>query len=240
MSGGAPAPDDRRRCTAQRAGGRGPCRAWAIRGGTVCAVHGGRAPQVKAAAGRRLEEELAERRRSRALRALERRLGGSVPVADPAEELLRLLSETRANLEVLGDLVAELAPAPDVEALEAFRRAAVAWRDGERGDPPTPPAALYGPDHLGDARPHVLVTMYLEAIRDHARVAKMAADAGVAERAQALREGEAAAIAALIGGLLSDPRLGLSPAQRHQGRALAAERLRALEAENPDTVEVAA
>jgi hypothetical protein len=42
------------RCTAHRSDGA-PCRAWAIRGGRVCAAHGGRAPQVRAAARRRLE-----------------------------------------------------------------------------------------------------------------------------------------------------------------------------------------
>jgi hypothetical protein len=42
------------RCTAHRSDGE-PCRAWAIRGGRVCAAHGGRAPQVRAAARRRLE-----------------------------------------------------------------------------------------------------------------------------------------------------------------------------------------
>jgi len=42
------------RCTAHRTDGA-PCRAWAIRGGRVCAAHGGRAPQVREAARRRLE-----------------------------------------------------------------------------------------------------------------------------------------------------------------------------------------
>jgi hypothetical protein len=42
------------RCTAHRTDGA-PCKAWAIRGGRVCAAHGGRAPQVRDAARRRLE-----------------------------------------------------------------------------------------------------------------------------------------------------------------------------------------
>jgi hypothetical protein len=42
------------RCTAHRSD-VAPCRAWAIRGGRVCAAHGGRAPQVREAARRRLE-----------------------------------------------------------------------------------------------------------------------------------------------------------------------------------------
>jgi len=41
------------RCTARRQDGQ-PCRAMAARGANVCRVHGGSAPQVKAAAKRRL------------------------------------------------------------------------------------------------------------------------------------------------------------------------------------------
>ena len=41
------------RCTAHRSDGL-PCGAWSIRGGYVCRVHGGRAPQVRARAEFRL------------------------------------------------------------------------------------------------------------------------------------------------------------------------------------------
>lgn len=42
-------------CVAHRQDGE-PCRAYAIHGGTVCVVHGGRAPQVKRKASERLAE----------------------------------------------------------------------------------------------------------------------------------------------------------------------------------------
>lgn len=42
-------------CTAHRRHGRGPCGAWAVRGATVCRMHGGAAPQVRRAAAERLE-----------------------------------------------------------------------------------------------------------------------------------------------------------------------------------------
>lgn len=42
------------KCTAHRTDGQ-PCNAWAITGGNVCVYHGGKAPQVRAAARRRLE-----------------------------------------------------------------------------------------------------------------------------------------------------------------------------------------
>ena len=41
------------------------CNAYAIRGGTVCRMHGGAAPQVRAAAARRLFDERLERRAAR-------------------------------------------------------------------------------------------------------------------------------------------------------------------------------
>lgn len=43
------------RCTARKQNGE-PCRAMAARGATVCRVHGGSAPQVKAAAKRRIDQ----------------------------------------------------------------------------------------------------------------------------------------------------------------------------------------
>lgn len=41
-----------RRCTAHVVGTKRRCRAYAIKGGTVCVYHGGSAPQVRAAAQR--------------------------------------------------------------------------------------------------------------------------------------------------------------------------------------------
>lgn len=44
-----------RRCRAHKTNGD-PCPNWAIRGGVVCHVHGGRSPQVKRAAKERLND----------------------------------------------------------------------------------------------------------------------------------------------------------------------------------------
>jgi hypothetical protein len=46
----------RQRCTAHLSDGSRPCQRWAINGSTVCATHGGRAPQVKNSARERLAE----------------------------------------------------------------------------------------------------------------------------------------------------------------------------------------
>jgi len=52
------------RCTARNRRGE-PCQAWPIHGATVCVAHGGRAPQVRAAAAKRVTE-------AQALAALQR------------------------------------------------------------------------------------------------------------------------------------------------------------------------
>ena len=63
--------DDSRRCTAHLTDGSGErCRKAAISGGTVCATHGGGAPQVKRSARERLLEA-ADPAAARLVRALE-------------------------------------------------------------------------------------------------------------------------------------------------------------------------
>jgi|SRR3954462_13919463 len=46
----------RQRCTAHVSDGSRQCERWAINGSTVCATHGGQAPQVKKSARQRLAE----------------------------------------------------------------------------------------------------------------------------------------------------------------------------------------
>lgn len=47
---------ERQKCTAKSSRTGNPCQKWPINGGTVCRTHGGAAPQVKAAAEKRLED----------------------------------------------------------------------------------------------------------------------------------------------------------------------------------------
>lgn len=105
------------RCSATRRDGR-PCRAWAIRGGRVCRMHGGGAPQVRAAAERRTVEAKAER-------YLARRLGGELHV-HPLEAAEGLLARDVADVEALRELVAELPGTIDEEQVRAWAEGQVA------------------------------------------------------------------------------------------------------------------
>jgi len=80
-----------------------PCGLRPIPGGTVCAWHGGKAPQVKAAAERRL---LAAQITADATAVLAHE--GLEPVEDPLGELGKLASSAQAMMHALGARVNEL------------------------------------------------------------------------------------------------------------------------------------
>jgi hypothetical protein len=54
-----PATSPRAKCTAHSSRTGEPCKQWPVKGATVCKWHGGGAPQVRAAAERRLQEQQA-------------------------------------------------------------------------------------------------------------------------------------------------------------------------------------
>jgi hypothetical protein len=83
--------DDTPRCTAHSSRTGHRCRQRPMAGGTVCQTHGGRAPQVRAAAARRL---VTERVTADAAAILAHE--GVDPLADPVEALARLASEAQA------------------------------------------------------------------------------------------------------------------------------------------------
>lgn len=106
-------PPDERRCTAKanRTGER--CELWAMQGTTVCQIHGGRAPQVKAAARRRLVQAEAERE----LAKVEVRAIGDpvVELADVAAQALAMLEWAKAR--------ATKEDQPDADVLAVLERA---------------------------------------------------------------------------------------------------------------------
>lgn len=75
----------------------GRCRRDPLRGGTTCIKHGGSAPQVRAAAARRLDTARIEADRDAILAA-----EGAGPIEDPVEALAELTTEVLALKRALG------------------------------------------------------------------------------------------------------------------------------------------
>lgn len=96
--------DEARRCgaTSRQSGER--CKRAAIRGGTVCSMHGGKTPVIAAAAERRLAEQEAAKLLGRVWNP------DAAPVTDPVEALQVLAGRMRHSLDVLGAQLAEEGP----------------------------------------------------------------------------------------------------------------------------------
>ena len=76
------------RCSAKRRNGEG-CGAWAVKGATVCRMHGGSSPQARAAAARRVQEEKAAKAVQRLAQPIE---------TDPSQALLDLVSSAAGEV----------------------------------------------------------------------------------------------------------------------------------------------
>lgn len=98
MAAGPPLPNDEQRCTATSTGSGNRCRLFAIRGGTVCWKHGGRAPQVR----RKAQERLAMAEAEQSIRAELQRLGDVEPTTiDPVQTLLERVAIGSAMCRIL-------------------------------------------------------------------------------------------------------------------------------------------
>lgn len=93
------APGGDRRCKARSSRTGERCRQWAIKGGKVCPAHGGRAPQVAAAARRRVVEDQA---------AVELARLDVDPVTNPLEELSMLAGQAVAWKDMMAAKVNQL------------------------------------------------------------------------------------------------------------------------------------
>lgn len=163
-----------------------PCGNYAAIGQLVCHMHGARSPQALRAAKRRLAH----------LETVEEveRLGGHRIEVSPDEALTALIAEAAGNVAMLRALLSHLRQGT-----------------GRYGS-----EALISPDHLGDLAVHPLVDLY-NAERDRlARYSKLAGDAGIAERRQAVHEEQATFIAGVLRATL-DAVFGLLRAAASQG-----------------------
>lgn len=210
-----------RPCKARKTDGT-PCKNSAIRGGTVCLAHGGRAPRVRAKAAVRAELE-------------DWGLGKIDTLLDPGEVLLRLVSQSAARAERYARLLEEaydaaerLKTAHDAEELietpegiEETSAMQVARDDLRRIFTTGGVAALIG--HTYDSSKDGGIYATGEQIRGLAdleakerdRCASMAAKAvaaGLAKRQVELAERQGALIAQLV--LAAFDELGLTDEQR--------------------------
>ena len=180
-----------------------PCRNDAIRGGAVCGMHGGKAPQVRAAANRRLERERIE--------AMAARLGVPIEV-DPAAKLLELIWESAGNVEFYRSLAQRLSTPGEPELGDELGR-------------------LYAPmvhqtgTLTGESRAHVVVDLY-DAERDRlARLVQEALKLRLDERRVQMAESEGRELMRAVADAIAAAQL--TPEQAERFRRELATRLRA-------------
>lgn len=204
-------PAGKKKCKAK--GRNGPCNAWAIKGGDVCKMHGGMAPHVKRKAQERLEEAQANITLAKAMKQFS--LEGA---ANPGQVLLQELTHAWRTASWLRAKVAEL---PEHEA-------AGVMKTSEKYDEETGAWV-----HTYVAGVNVWVRLYAEWSERAAKMAKMALDAGIAERQIKIMEQQASMFATALYGVLKE--LGIDTGS---DETLAAVRRHMMELETIEIVEV--
>lgn len=182
------------------------CKRYPIAGGKSCPTHGSGNAVSKQAAARAVV-------RDRAL-AEARRLGGSLDV-DPHEVLLDAVREAAANVEVLRVEVAGLGVAVAPDGAIAVPEQRIEWDKGGTHVP---------------ARVHILVALYSEERDRLVKYAKLAIEAGVAERQVRVAEQQAQRLGQAFSRALDVAAEHLTPASREAVRLALAAELRRLPA----------
>lgn len=176
-------PSGKKKCKAKLKSGKG-CGSWAIKGGEVCRMHGGMAPQVKRKARERLEDAQARITLAKAMKEFS--LEGA---ANPGMVLLQELTHAWRTASWLRAKVADL---PEQDA-------AGVMKTSEKYDEETG-AWTY----IYMAGVNVWVRLYAEWTDRAAKMAKMALDAGIAERQIKIMEQQASLFASAMYGILKE------------------------------------
>lgn len=195
--------EQRGRCTAHNKDGSRH-KQPAIAGSTVCYRHGGAAPQVKAAANRRLAQQTALQWAQQELD----RVG--VSERTPLEHLEASLERAAQNF-ALWDLAC---------------RSLLGDSYGTGAEEGSLASQLVGRDRHGQLAIHPYVQERDQALQQWARISKYALDAGVSQRRVQIEQERANLIAVALRSTLAA--LGLTPELQQQGLTLLGERLRAL------------
>lgn len=177
--GGDPTAREKCTATAKRSGKR--CTHWPMHGSTVCAQHGGKAPQVMAAARRRLQEQAA--------REAAATLGVPREIA-PAAALLEEVHRTAGHVAWLGEVVAGL------------ERREVVWGLAEEIDRPLGEDGGGGVETKHKAGVNVWVDLYQRERKHLVWASKEAIAAGVNERIVKVVEQQGALLAGVISRIL--------------------------------------
>lgn len=179
-------------CGAKKRDGN-PCGAPPIKGGKRCVRHGGKAPQVKAAAERRLAEQAAVKQMETAVRTL------GLPIdIDPGKALLDEIHWTAGHVAWLREKVQEL----EAEQL--------VWGKEKHEDGVGPQGIVDVTTEKAD--PSVWYELYMKEREHLAKVCALALRAGIEERKVKLAESQGALVADAIRRILGA--LGLSPEQQ--------------------------
>jgi hypothetical protein len=184
-----------------------PCGLPPVPGATRCGRHGGKAPQVKAAAERRLAEQEAKEQMTKAVRTL------GLPVdVDPGKALLDEIHWTAGHVAWLREKVQELEDADLV------------WGKSqtEEGIGPQGPVDTT----TEKAGPSVWYELYMKEREHLAKVCALALRAGIEERKVKLAESQGLLVADVIRRILSA--LGLTPEQQQLVPEIVPRELRAL------------
>jgi hypothetical protein len=184
-----------------------PCRKAPVTGADKCATHGlAKGTPARAAVERRTEEDRIATKVGDLL--------DQVAIHDqhPIDGLLEAVDRTGNIARILARLANDLDLRPQLGVSP----------DGTIGIG----AALYGPDHNLDGRPHVLMEMLRVWTELHAKACKLALDAGIDERRLQLEENEVDQLMeAVMVGLAA---AGLDAAQQARFTAAFAPKLREL------------
>ncbi|WP_369043499.1 hypothetical protein [Streptomyces sp. Midd1] len=206
-------PTDRRRCTAHKKGQNGEkgerCRAWALKGQTVCRSHGGKAPQNLKAGQRRIAEE-------RALGLME--TYGRKIETTASEALLDEVKWTAGHVAWLRDRVREIEDRAHEQEQEPAKERTEdddRWGRGSRRGEENPliwGITRYksgGDDHgtTEEAAPNIWLRLYQSERTHLVKVCAAAISAGIEERKVRMAEQHGALVAQVIRAILADLQL---------------------------------
>lgn len=165
----------------------GPCKAWPVRGATVCVTHGGATRRVKAAAGKRLA--VAEWAKS---------FGAPAEDADPSQTVLDEIRWSAGHVAWLRERVQETEPEALVWSVDT---------EVEKGA-----GEFTGTDTTRAAKASMWVQLYGQERDRLTRMCEVAHRMGIAARQVELAERVGSLMADLLRGVLGD--LGLSEEQQ--------------------------